>query len=64
MNELKKTVPIMKPYDRNVPDRNICAFVLNDEARLEALENRAKIAGGQEMITEVAKGRVDTVSNT
>ena len=62
LDEFKKTVPILKTYDRNVPDRVICAFVPGDEARLEALENGAKIAGGQEMITEVAKGRIDTVS--
>ena len=57
-----KMVPIVKAYDRNVPDRQVLCFVPNEEMRLEALQAGAVKAGGAELIMEVAKGRIDTVS--
>jgi hypothetical protein len=54
-------VPILKHYERNVPDRNVMAFVATEEKRLDAIQAGASMAGGQELITDVAKGRIDIV---
>ena len=62
MDGFTKMIPIVKAYDRNVPDRQVLCFVPNEEMRLEALQAGAVKAGGAELIMEVAKGRVDTVS--
>ncbi len=55
-------VPILHAYDRKVPDRTVMAFVPNDALRQAALDAGALHAGGEELILEVIKGRVDLVS--
>ena len=55
-------IPIVKAYDRNVPDRQVMCFVPNEEMRLEVLQAGAVMAGGADLIMEVAKGRIDIVS--
>ena len=57
-----KMVPILHAYDRKVPDRTVMAFVPNEELRQAALEAGALHAGGEELILEVTKGRIDLVS--
>ncbi len=54
-------VPILHAYDRQVPDRTVMAFVPNEEMRQAALEAGALHAGGEELISEVVKGRIDLV---
>jgi len=54
-----KTVAIVKPYDRGVPDRNVVCFVPNEDLRLQALQAGAVMAGGHELIMEISKGQVD-----
>ena len=56
-----KMVPIIKPYERNIPDRVVLCFVPTEEMRLEALQNGAVMAGGADLISDVQKGRVDLV---
>ena len=63
VDEFNKTVPIVKTYERNMPDRRVVCFVPNEELRIAALQEGAIMAGGQELIIEVSKGRVDTVNN-
>ena len=62
MDGYSKMVPILHAYDRKVPDRTVMAFVPNDELRQAALEAGALHAGGEELILEVTKGRIDLVS--
>ena len=52
-----KTVAIVKPYDRGVPDRNVVCFVPNEDLRLQALQAGAVMAGGHELIMEISKGK-------
>ena len=62
MEGFTKMIPIVRAYDRNVPDRQVLCFVPTEEMKLEALQAGAVKAGGPELIMEVAKGRIDTVS--
>ena len=62
LDAFTKTIPIVKAYDRNVPDRQVMCFVPNEEMRLEVLQAGAVMAGGADLIMEVAKGRIDIVS--
>ena len=57
-----KMIPIVKYYDRQVPDRVVMCFVPNETMKIEALQNGAKLAGGTDLIMDVQKGRVDVVS--
>ncbi len=61
MDGFSKMVPILHAYDRQVPDRTVMAFVPNEEMRQAALEAGALHAGGEELISEVVKGRIDLV---
>ena len=54
-----KTVPILYPYDRGVPDRSVCAFVPTPEMEKIAIEAGAVQTGGEEFIRDISKGRVD-----
>ena len=58
-----KMIPIVKYYDRQVPDRVVMCFVPNETMKIEALQNGAKLAGGTDLIMDVQKGRVDVVSS-
>ena len=59
LDPFSKMVPIIHPYDRGVPDRSVLAFVPNPDMEKEAIEAGALKAGGEELIKEVAKGRLD-----
>lgn len=59
LEPFSKMVPIVKSYDRNVPDRCVMCFVPNEELRLAAMQAGAVQAGGHDLIIEVSKGRVD-----
>jgi len=59
LDVFSKMVPIIHPYDRGVPDRSVLAFVPNPDMEKVAIEAGAAQAGGEELIKEVAKGRVD-----
>lgn len=59
LDGFSKMVPILHAYDRKVPDRTVMAFVPTEELRQEALAAGALHAGGEELISEVAKGRID-----
>eukprot|EP00093_Oithona_nana_P008904 08904.XXX_29256_32054_1 [CDS] Oithona nana genome sequencing. len=59
LDAFTKMIPIVKAYDRNVPDRQVMCFVPNEEMRLEVLQAGAVMAGGADLIMEVAKGRID-----
>lgn len=54
-----KTAPIVRPYDRNVPDRQVACFVPNEEMRLQALQDGAIMAGGADLVMDISRGRVD-----
>ena len=54
-----KTVAIVKPYERGVPDRNVVCFVPNEDLRLQALQAGATMAGGHDLVMEISKGQVD-----
>ena len=54
-------VPILHPYNENVSPKNVCVFVEGQEEAEEALKSGAFTVGGAELITEIAKGRVDVV---
>ena len=58
-----KMMPIIKTYDRKVPNRNVVCFVPTEELRLEVLQNGAAMAGGTELIKDIQMGRVDIVSS-
>ena len=62
LDAFTKMIPIVKAHDRNVPDRQVMCFVPNEEMRLEVLQAGAVMAGGADLIMEVAKGRIDIVS--
>ena len=59
MDAFSKMIPIIHAYDRGVPDRNVMAFVPNEEMEKVALEAGASKAGGEDLITGIAKGRID-----
>ncbi len=59
LDGFSKTVPILKAYDRNVPDRQVVVFVPNEDLRLMALQEGALMAGGHDLIMEISKGQVD-----
>jgi len=59
LDGFSKMVPIIYPFDRGVPDRTVCAIVPTPEMEQLAIEAGAIQAGGEEMIKEVSKGRVD-----
>lgn len=54
-----KMVPIANKYDRGVQEKTVMAFVPNDEEKDKALAAGAAAAGGEELITEIMKGRVE-----
>lgn len=59
LDEFSKTIPIIHHYDRGIPDRMVMAFCPTEEIKAAALEAGASKAGGEELITEVAKGRIE-----
>ena len=59
LDPFSKMVPIVHPYDRGVADRTVMAFVPNSEIEEIAKEAGAIRSGGEELISEVAKGRID-----
>ena len=59
LDGFSKMVPIIHPYDRGVPDRTVCAIVPTSEMEDLAIEAGAIQAGGEELIKEISKGRVD-----
>jgi hypothetical protein len=61
-DEFKKMIPVPHPYDPNMPEKAVLAFVPNDVEKEKALNAGAKEAGGMELIEEIAKGRYDIVS--
>ena len=62
LDPFHKMMPIIKAYDRKVPNRNVVCFVPTEELRLEVLQNGAAMAGGTELIKDIQMGRVDIVS--
>merc|ERR1719273_306524 len=54
-----KMVPIVHSYDSGVQDRTVMAFVPNAEMEESAKEAGAIRAGGEELINELAKGRIE-----
>ena len=62
LDPFHKMMPIIKTYDRKVPNRNVVCFVPTEELRLEVLQNGAAMAGGTELIKDIQMGRVDIVS--
>jgi len=59
MDGFTTMTPITHAYDRGIPDKSICAFVTSEAMGDEAVEAGAIKTGGEELIKEVAKGRVD-----
>jgi len=59
LDPFHKMMPIIKTYDRKVPNRNVVCFVPTEELRLEVLQNGAAMAGGTELIKDIQMGRVD-----
>ena len=58
-----KMVPIIHPFDENMRAKNICVFANTEEDRQKALEVGAFVTGGEELITDIVKGRFDIVRN-
>lgn len=61
MDVFSKMVPIIHPFKENMNAKNVCVFVEGEEENEAALQGGAYKAGGLELITEVAKGRIDVV---
>lgn len=64
IDSFTKTAPIVRPYERNVPDRQVACFVPNEELRLQALQEGAVMAGGADLVMDISRGRVDIVSSS
>nr|ACO15330.1 50S ribosomal protein L1 [Caligus clemensi] len=56
---LDRMVPIYHKYDEDIPSKVVMAFVPDEESKKIALDAGASQAGGDELIMEIAKGRVD-----
>ena len=61
IDEFTKMVPIMNAYDRGIPDRSVLAFVSNEDQAKLATEAGALRAGGEDLVSDIAKGRSDIV---
>lgn len=59
LEEFSKMVPIWHYYDRGVSESTVLAFCSTDEQIHQATEAGALKAGGEDLIQEVAKGRLD-----
>eukprot|EP00096_Caligus_rogercresseyi_P012394 TRINITY_DN5173_c0_g1_i1.p1 TRINITY_DN5173_c0_g1~~TRINITY_DN5173_c0_g1_i1.p1 ORF type:complete len:353 (-),score=84.40 TRINITY_DN5173_c0_g1_i1:80-1138(-) len=55
----ERMVPIYHKYDEDIPSKTVCAFVPNEEMENIAREAGATMVGGDNLIMEIAKGRVD-----
>lgn len=59
LDEFSKMAPIIHTFDRGVPDRNVLAFVSDEKQSQDALDAGALRAGGEELISDIVKGRTD-----
>lgn len=64
MDDFEKMVPLIHSMDPNAPEKTICAFVPNDEEKEKALKAGAIYAGGEELLQEIIKGRIELVGNS
>jgi len=59
LDEFSKMVPIINFFDRGVPDRNVLAFVADEKQGQAALDAGAIRVGGEDLISDIVKGRTD-----
>ena len=62
MDEFSKMVPIAHPYRENAIEKAVCVFAADPEQQELATEAGATLVGGEELITDITKGRVEMVS--
>ena len=55
-------VPIAHQYNPNAIEKEVMVFVADEALQREATEAGAKMVGGEELIEEIKKGRVELVS--
>ena len=56
-----KMAPIINYFDRGVPDRNVLAFVADEKQAQDAKDAGAFRVGGEDLVSEIVKGRTDVV---
>ena len=62
LEEFSKMVPIAHQYNPNAIEKEVMVFVADEALQREATEAGAKMVGGEELIEEIKKGRVELVS--
>ena len=62
LEEFSKMVPIAHQYNPNAIEKEVMVFAASEELQREATEAGAKMVGGEELIEEIKKGRVELVS--
>ena len=55
-------VPIAHQFNPNAIEKQVLVFAASEELQREATEAGAKLVGGEELIEEIKKGRVELVS--
>ena len=55
-------VPIAHQYNPNAIEKEVMVFAADEALQKEATEAGAKLVGGEELIEEIKKGRVELVS--
>ena len=55
-------VPIAHQFNPNAIEKQVMVFAPTEELQREATEAGAKLVGGEELIEEIKKGRVELVS--
>jgi len=61
MDTFSKMVPLYHPFERGVTQKSILVFAKNDEALNVARSTGAELAGGIDLIEDIAKGKVDVL---
>ena len=61
LEEFSKMVPIINQLDPNVAEKSVLAFVPNEEEKEKAMKAGATQAGGEELIQDIIKGRIELV---
>nr|ADD38009.1 39S ribosomal protein L1, mitochondrial [Lepeophtheirus salmonis] len=54
-----RMVPIYHKYDEEIPSKTVCIFVPDEESKQIAVDAGASLAGGEDLIMDISKGRVD-----
>lgn len=59
LEEFSKMVPIAHQYNPNAIEKEVMVFAADEALQKEATEAGAKLVGGEELIEEIKKGRVE-----